>query len=73
MSRAEGEAVNDENHNDDGHRASGEHNAPIGHSWDLIDRRVIELWLGSQSGVSLPHFGASDELRGFKGSTNPGT
>ena len=65
--------MKDETHNDNVRLASGEHNAPIGHSWDLIDRRVIELWLGSQSGVSLPHFGPADDLRGFSGSANPGT
>lgn len=73
MSCAETDPVNDENFSDDVRRASGEHNAPIGHSFDLIDRRVIELWLGSQAGVSLPHFGPSDDLRGFNGSTNPST
>jgi hypothetical protein len=58
---------------DDVGRVSGEHNAPIGHSWELIDRRVIELWLGSQSGVSLPRFGPTDELRAIAGAVKPGT
>ena len=65
--------MNEEKNKNDARRNPGEHNAPIGHSWDLIDRRVIELWLGSQSGVSLPRFGGADELHGFEGSANPGT
>ncbi|MEZ5157132.1 MAG: hypothetical protein R2718_13605 [Solirubrobacterales bacterium] len=40
--------------------------APIGHSFDLVDRRVIELWLGSQRSVALPHFAPSRELRDGK-------
>jgi len=58
--------------NDDDIRRTGNYNAPIGHSWDLIDRRVIELWLGSQSDVALPHFGPADELGPMRG-TKPGT
>ena len=64
------------NENDNGPRRlspTADVNAPIGHSWDLVDRRVIELWLGSQSGVSLPAFGPADELRGVGLSVEPGT
>ncbi len=44
--------------------------APIGHSFDLVDRRVIELWLGSQRSFSLPQFGPAGDLRG---AGKPGT
>jgi len=64
--------VNDDSNNDDPRRL-GDLNAPIGHSWDLIDRRVIELWLGSQSGISLPHFGPGKDLGGIRGATESGT
>ncbi len=47
--------------------------APIGHSFDLIDRRVIELWLGSQRSVGLPRFGPADDLRMDAGQPKPGT
>lgn len=64
--------MNDESNNDD-LRRTGNYNAPIGHSWDLVDRRVIELWLGSQSDVSLPHFGPADDLGTMRAVNKRGT
>lgn len=51
-------------------RLSRVDDAPIGHSFDLVDRRVIELWLGSQRSISLPQFGPARDLRS---SGKPGT
>lgn len=65
-------AVNDDSNNDD-LRRTGNYNAPIGHSWDLVDRRVIELWLGSQSDVPLPRYGPAKDLGGLRGATERGT